>query len=126
MKPKKITIEYEDGTLWYSDNINDMRAIGMVLPNIHWKKTTTIAKLRNKYHALLEELCKNTESGYTKASLHEAMKPLIMKKFIDFPQFFTTGVPEYSTRSLNHEGWSAMIDQLRSTAYDVYNYVFKT
>lgn len=122
----KVTFEAQDGNTYTVDNAEDVRAVVSSMPhNIKFKTSTQLEVLRKKYHAMLSAYAKDTNKGYTKASLHEAMKPLIMKKFIDFPHYFTHGKPEYSTKHLTLEGWQAMIDNLRETALFVDNYTFK-
>lgn len=126
MRPTKIVIHYPDGSTMYTDNIESIRAIGKALPpSIVWNKTAKLASLRAKYYLLIDELVKNTNAGYNKTDLHEAMKPLVMTKFADFPHYFETGKPEFSTRHLTTDGWHAMIDGLKVVAMDIYQYIFK-
>ena len=126
MKPVNIIITFEDGSSWYTNNVEEIRQIGTALPkNIKWGVTKGIPVLRNKYFVMLDELCKAVKPGYTKTDLHEALKPLLLSKFKDFPHYYTTGVPEYSTANLTYQGWFAVIEQLKSVANDIYGYVFK-
>jgi hypothetical protein len=123
MKACKIIIEFTDGSSQYVTSEADIKKIGLSLPkNISWKKTASINSIRAKYYVMLKELC--GYSGYTKTDLHEAIKPLVMSKFADFPNYFTTGEPEYSTKHLTHEGWIAMIEGLKDMANDIYGYAF--
>lgn len=122
--PNEIRIIYPDGSCWYTTDTSEIRAIGLSLPKVNWNKTSNLEGLRNSYFLLLEELAKHGNTGYTKVSLHEAMKPLIMKKFSDFGHYFTTRIPEYSTKNLTHEGWVAMISGLKETANDVFGFSF--
>lgn len=122
----KISIHLEDGTIHYADDINTIESIINCIPKtLVFRKTTTIETLRNKYYAMEKELHKHTNTGYTKVDLHETLKPLLLKKFMDFPQYFTTNVPEYSTKNLNVEGYSALIEQLRSVSHDIFGYIFQ-
>jgi hypothetical protein len=126
MKPCKVIIEYPDGSIWQTDKPDEIRAIGLTLPRqVQWKKSANIDTLRRKYQAMLTELVKNTNGGYTKVDLHEAMKPLIISKFVDFPNYFIDGVFTKSTKNLTREGWIAMIEGLQVTSADIYNYYFK-
>lgn len=126
MEPVKVTIEFKDGSIWSATNAEDIRKIGLCLPKgMVWKQGAAKDKLHNKYFLMLTELCNAVRNGDTKADMHEHMKPLIMRKFLDFPQYFTTGVPEYSTKNLTYEGWLATIEQLKTVANDVFNYTFK-
>lgn len=126
MEPVSITIEFKNGNIWTTSNPLELRKIGLTLPkNINWKFGAASDTLRNMYFLMLTELSKATKTGYTKVDLHEQMKPLIFKKFLDFPDFFTTGVPEYSTRNLTRKGWLAAIEQLKTVANDVFQYTFK-
>ncbi len=122
----RITIEHSDGSVWHTTDPLDIRKIGLTMPkHIGWKYGATADKLRNKYFLMLTELSKAINNGDTKVDLHEQMKPLIMRKFVDFPQYFTTGQPEYSTRNLSYAGWLATIEQLKTVANDVFSYTFK-
>lgn len=126
MEPVCITIEFNDGNIWQTRDALDLRKIGLTLPkHIKWKQGAAAETLRNKYFHMLTELSKATNTGDSKEDLHEQMKPLIMRRFVDFPQYFTTGIPEYSTRNLTRSGWLAMINNLQVQANDVFNYTFK-
>lgn len=126
MKPIRISIECDDGSVSYIDDVAIIRKIGLAIIPLHlsWTKSANIATLRNKYFQMLTELAKKADTGQTKADLHEALKPLLLGKFVDFPQFFTTGKFEQGTRYLTREGWIAIIEQLKSVAADIYGYVF--
>lgn len=126
MKVIKISFEKDDGSIHYTTFDRDIISILKSLPKgLALKKTGKLSELQRKYHGMLAEYSKNTNKGYTKESLQEAMKPLIMKKFLDFPHYFKTGVPEYSTKQLTLEGWEAMIENLKDVAYTLDNYIFK-
>lgn len=125
MKAIKLIIELDDGSVSYLDDALIIRAVGLQMPkNLPWKSGASGTALRNKYFQMLTELHKNKATDHTKADLHEALKPLLMHKFKDFPQYFTTGVPEYSTQHLTREGWIALIEQLKSVVVDIYGYIF--
>lgn len=127
MKPTRIIIEFADGSIRYTDSEAEIRTIGLALPrSIKWITGSGIKALRNKYFAMLSELRKNKEDarGYTKADLHESLKPLVMKAFAEMPQYFTNEQPEYSTKNLNREGWIAYIEQFKSIINDIYGYIF--
>jgi hypothetical protein len=126
MKPIKITIEFADGSTWFTTNPSELRDIGLNLPKqVRWMQGARAEMLRNRYFLMLTELAKAANTGDTKADLHEQMKPLIFRKFVDFTHYYTNGVPEYSTRNLTREGWIATIEQLKVVANDVFNYTFK-
>lgn len=124
MKATKIIIEFEDGSTHYVNDSLSIRAIGLSLPkkNIQWKQTKPIVSKQHQYFAMLSELAKH--SGYSKETLHAIMKPLIMKKFEDFPHYYTNKIVEYSTKNLTQEGWSAMLDGLKENANDIYGFSF--
>lgn len=126
-KVAKINVEYKDGSVYTIANDKDIRAILSALLEIKptYTKTAPISVLRNKYFGMINDLHKYASTGYTKAELHEYLKPILFGKFADFKHYFKTGVPEYSTQALNIEGWSALIEQLQSTAGDIFGFVFK-
>lgn len=126
MSPNRIILEFPDGSIKFVDEPDVIRAIGLTLPkNITWQVGATEVALRKKYFQMVTELAKSQVTGYTKVDLHEALKPLLLSKFRDFPQFFKTGIPEYSTRHLTREGWIAVIEQLKSISVDVFGYIYK-
>ena len=121
----RITLLHDDGSTWYIDSPVDIRAIGLSLPKtIRWKKTGNLKDLHNKYFGMLSEMNKSIRTGYTDTDLHNNIKPLIFKKFKEFPQYFKTGAPECSTVNLNIEGWNAAIEQLKVVASEVFEYAF--
>lgn len=127
MKIVKIKFEKADGSIYYVDNQQDIENIIAGLPKqLAFKKTTDKETLQQKYFAMLTELAKNGETGYTKMELHSLLKPLLFKEIKSFPHLYETNQPEISTKHLNVEGWSTLIEQLRSTANDIFNgYVFE-
>lgn len=126
MKPLNITITFVDGSQWVISDQDQLTKIGLNFPKgLKWNQYKGKHALRNKYFVMLDELAKAAKPGYTKQDFHEALKPLLFKKLYDFEHYFEKGLPEYSTRNLNREGWVAIIDQLRTTANDIYGYVFK-
>lgn len=125
MKINKITFQHKDGSLHYIENPIDIERILLALPpKLMWKHTANIETLHNKYFAMLTELAKNSNSGYSKEALHEALKPLIFGKFADFPHYFKNNNPTNSTQHLTYEGWLATIEQLKVVANDIFGYVF--
>ena len=122
----KIIIQENDGSQKY---ITDKADIGKVMANIPddiiWNKTASINSLSNKYFSMLTELCKNTETGYTKSDLHNALKPLVLNPLIDIPQYFINEKPVISTRALSYDGWLAAIEQLKVVSSDIFGYIFK-
>ena len=126
MPAKKIIIEHEDGSVWYTTNPTEIRTVGLSLPRgISWVKTSNIKTLSNLYFTLLTEVVKNSGLGYSKADLHNALKPMLLNKIKDFPQYFIDGNVSLSTKDLNHEGWVAVINQLKIEVNDICGYVFK-
>lgn len=122
----KVTIELNDGRVWTTTDPLDLRKIDLCLPrHINWKEGASADTLRNKYFLLLTELVKHLKTGDTKTDMHEQIKPLVMQRFMDFPQYFTNNQPEYSTRHLTRQGWIAFIEQFKSVALDVFGYIFK-
>lgn len=127
MKLVKIKFEKNDGSIYYVDNQEDIEKIISCIPkNLSFKKTTDKETLQQKYFAMITELAKNGESGYTKMELHSLLKPLLFKEIKSFPHLFENNIAEISTKNLNIEGWSTLIEQLRSVANDIFNgYVFE-
>lgn len=129
MEITKIIIEYKDGSQLFTENHNEIEILSKTIIDhgklVVWRRMAGISALRNKYFALLNELVEKANTGYDKTELHEAIKPIIMRKFKDFPQYFSTGVPEYSTKNLTSSGWGAMIDQLKVRAEEIFGYIFK-
>lgn len=121
-----ILVKLENGSLLILEDKYSIKAVSEILPrDLPWKKSSSIEKLRNKYFQLVNELAKETNLGYTKTDLHNSIKVNIMKKFEDFPHYFSTNEPECSTKHLNYEGWVAMIEQLKVYALDIFGYTFK-
>lgn len=121
----KITIEHKDGSVWYTTNPTEIRTVGLSLPrSIHWVKSSDVKTLSNTYFSLLTEVVKNSGLGYSKVDLHNALKPMLFNKIKDFPHYFTSGEPSMSTKDLNHEGWVAIIQQLKIEVNDICGYVF--
>lgn len=125
MKALKLTIEFDDGSVLYTSDAAAIRLAGKAIPKGTLQPGAAAEVLRNKYFQMLTELHKNKATDHTKAELHEAFKPLLLSKLRDFPQYFTTGTPEYSTKHLTREGWIALIEQLKSAAVDIYGYIWK-
>lgn len=124
-KVAKITISYTDGSVWFTDNPTEIRAVGLSLPKgIKWNKGASEEILRNVYFNLLTEIVKNVKPGYNKTDLHESLKPMLLQKLKDFPQYFKDGKPGNTTTNLTRDGWIAIIEQLKETANDVFNYTF--
>lgn len=122
----KITLVQDNGVVHHTeDDLTIKRIIEAFPRDVKLKKSTDVETLHNKFFAMENELHTNTNTGYTKADLHTCLKPLLLTKFKDFPHYFTTGEPELSTKHLNVEGLSALIEQLRSVANDVFGYTFK-
>lgn len=125
MKINKIILQHKDGSLHYIDNEIDILAVIKNLPaKLLWKHTTNIQTLHLKYFGMLTELAKNSQSGYEKTDLHEALKPMLFRKFKDFPNYFKNGIPTESTQDLSYDGWCALIEQLKVIANDIFSYAF--
>lgn len=124
----KIVFEIDDGTLYVVDNPTfiDKIKFAILSLKITFKKSSNISVLRRRYFAMLHELHSHTSTGYTKEDLHENLKPLLLKKFYEFPHYFKNNIAEYSTKNLTLEGWTALIEQLKTIAHEVFNYNFKT
>jgi hypothetical protein len=127
MKVSKIKIELKDGAVNYIDDENQLKEIVDCLPKtLKFKKLTNKETLQNKYFAMVLELSKNTQCGYTKMEIHNLLKPVLFKEIIDFPTLFENNLPEFSTKNLTAEGWSTLIEQLRVAANDLFEgYVFE-
>lgn len=127
MKVDKICFYSTDGSCHYLDTKKDIEAVMLSLPRkLIWKTNTPTEKLQKVYFVLLDELNKNCKTGYSKIDLHEALKPMIMNKLLDMPQYFEDGIPvNNTTSSLNYEGWRAIIEQLKVVANDIFQYTFK-
>lgn len=125
-KVKKICVVNKDGSVFTIAADKDIQAILTALLQIKpaYTKTANITTLRNKYFGMMDELQKHTGTGYSKLELHESLKPILLGKFSDQNHLFDNGVPEYSTKNLNVEGWSALIAELESTARDIFSYTF--
>lgn len=123
----KISLEKKDGTIYYTTNEEDLIKIISSMPKVQFRKTGSLQSLHKKYFVMVEELRVNTDArnNYSKVEFPNAIKPLIFKYLQDFKQAFTTGVPEYSTKNLNVEGYSLLIEQLINVGYDLYSYTFK-
>lgn len=127
MKINKLKIELKDGSIHYIDDENQLKEIVECLPNtLKFKKLSNKSTLQNKYFAMITELAKNSESGYTKMEIHNLLKPVLFKELICFPNLFENNTPEQSTKNLTTEGWSALIEELRSAANDLFDgYIFE-
>lgn len=122
----KVILQQEDGGQKFITNKQDIDKFKYCIPSeIKWEQTANIKTLSNKYFAMLSELQKNTETGYTKSDLHNALKPLILNPLFDISQYFKDGEAKLSTRCLSYEGWIAVIEQLKLTANDIFGYIFK-
>lgn len=62
--------------------------------------------------------------GYTKSGLHEALKPILFKKFIEFPHYFNNQKYNETTTALTLDGWQALIEELKVFSADIFNYAF--
>lgn len=126
MKINKITLHHRDGSLHYVDGEDDIWQVVKCIPTtLKWKHTSPVQTLNNKYFALVDELDHNVKTGYTRAQLHESLKPLLFNKFDDFTHYFKGGVNTRSTKDLTYDGWVATIQQLKEVASDVFNYTFQ-
>lgn len=122
----RVILEHKDGSQYFTTNTEDIIGITTSLPkNMKWLHTANTVALSNKYFAMLTELNKHVKTGYTKADLHIALKPLIFTKFADFKHYFKDNTPNNSTTNLTYEGWLATIEQLKVVANDVFGYIFK-
>lgn len=126
MKVTKFIIEFEDGSVKWIDDDASIHKLKLAVPaNLQWHAGSAIETLSKKYFVMLDELRASNVTGYGKVDLHDALKPLLLNKFRDFPHYFTNAIPEYSTKHLNRDGWIALIEQLKSVSADVFGYVFK-
>lgn len=137
MALKKIIFEYEDSSLKCLDGKNLIHyetAIKELLSRtggnynpfvgIEFKDYAMEFKLQRAYFALLEEVAKEV-GGYTKDSLHAALKPMLFSKIKDNLANFKDNVYEASTTKLTHAGWVSFIEQLKEFVSDIFGYVFK-
>lgn len=121
----KITIEQEDGSTYYLiDKVDLVKAMKSFPKGLSWHKTATIEVLQHKYFAMLTELAKNTNSGNSKTDLHNSLKPMLLTNIKEFTHYYRGNKITESTKDLNAEGWSAIIEQLRVVANDIFNYTF--
>ena len=127
MNINKITFQGKDGSLHYVDDVAGIASILLSMPKkLLWKHTSNIEKLRNVYFAMLTEISKNCNTGYSKADLHNSLKPLLLNKLKDFKHCFKDGTfTNNTTDTLNYEGWLIVIEQLKVVANDIFNYSFK-
>jgi len=122
----KISYESIDGVIHYVDGNKDIQTILLATPkHIQFKKTGSITSLRNKYFALVDELHKACNTGYTKSELHSNLKCYTVRGFEEFPDLVTKFTGEYTTKYLTAKGWSEAIERLRARALDIFNYTFK-
>jgi len=106
----KISLEKNDGTMYYVTDAIDIEAITKVFPKVKFHKTTDKETLRRKYRAILTDAAK--KKGYTREQLHESLKPILFGKFKDFPEYFIDATKGNSTTNLTLEGLSALIENL--------------
>lgn len=141
MALKKITIEHTDGKVEcitgeqlakYTDNLQrtiaHAKLHGMELFKenpVVWHELAPEYKLQRVYFALIEDMAKNTGTGYTKTSLHAAMKPMLFMYIQDNPHYFKDNVVKHTTSALTHDGWVAFIEQLKEISQDVFGYVIE-
>lgn len=128
---KKISFQLDDGTVHYlegKDAIQCMYAV-TIHQQAHkrldwtWKEEAPAFKLQRVYFALVEEVAKNTGGGYTKDSLHAALKPMLFNKIQDNVANFTDNVVVHSTKNLTHHGWVSFIEQFKEFTQDIFGYV---
>lgn len=139
MALKKITIEHTDGKIEsiigdelakYTANIQRLISVGK-LHNVEpfkenpivWHEVAPEFKLQRVYFALIEQIAKATNSGYSKTTLHAALKPMLFMFLKENPSNFKDNTFVPSTSNLTHDGWVAMIEQLKETAQDTFGYV---
>jgi hypothetical protein len=136
MALKRITFEHEDGSIRYleseelnayNNGIKELIETSGFNPftNLVFKDFAPEYKLQRVYFAMVEELAKNTGSGQSKMSLHEALKPMLFSKLQDNVANFHNNVVEHSTKNLTHTGWVNMIEQLKEFAQDIFGYVLR-
>jgi hypothetical protein len=123
----KITFERKNGSQYYTTNPEHIEAIVSAVNqlNIDYKHTTTIDTLRNKYFSMIKEIIRNTSLGYNATELHESLKPILFNHFIEYPHYFIGGEFKQSLTALNIDGYSALIEELKIAAVDLFNYVFE-
>lgn len=139
MALKKIIIEHTDGKqeyivgeelTKYQDNL--ARVIGhsklhglepFKENHVTWTELAPEFKLQRVYFALIEQMAKGTGAGYTKTSLHAALKPMLFTYLQDNLANFKDNVVINSTKNLTHDGWVSLIEQLKETSQDVFGYV---
>lgn len=138
---KKLIIEHDDGKVEcivgeelakYSSNL--MRCISSA--KIHglepfkedpviWTELSPELKLQRAYFALIEQMAKNINAGYTKTTLHNALKPMLFTYLQDNPSNFKDNIIVHSTQNLTHDGWVSLIEQLKEVSQDVFGYVLQ-
>lgn len=118
----KIAVTQENGVVHHTEDPLIIKQIVESFPKgVTLKKSTDIETLHNKFFAMENELWKAVNNGDSKQLFHEGLKPLLMQKFLDYKHYFTTNQPEYSTRNLNVEGYSALIEELKHAAKDIFD-----
>lgn len=110
----KITLEHQNGKLFYTDSKENIIEVLKNLPKIQWKKTGTREELFTKYKTILEFVAK--ERGYTKEDFNRTIKRLIFPMFEDFPEYFISNFSDkdekYSSKNLTLKGLQAAIINL--------------
>lgn len=125
-KLTKVEYHYSDGTIHYILDQPDLEKLIKSFPiGVKSYKSSSLTTLRNKYFAWIAEIIKNTNLGYTKTELHAALKPMLLNKFNDCPQYFKSNVPTLSTKDLNTQGWVELLQILKVIALDIFKYNLK-
>jgi hypothetical protein len=126
MRVNKIILQGNDGSVHYIDGEKDIANVLLSLPKkLMWKHSSNVGRLRNKYFLMISELSKACNTGYSKADLHESLKPILLGKLRDFKHAFRDGVfTNTTTDTLTYEGWQMLLEQLKVVANDIFNYTF--
>lgn len=113
----KIELTDNTGAIYTLTDIEYIKKILLAIPRAPFKKGTDRETLRKKYRAMLTDIAK--EKGYTKESLHNAITPILFKRFDDFPEYYIDRAKGQSTTNLTVDGLSALIDNLKDFITDI-------
>jgi hypothetical protein len=128
MKIDRIVVYHKNGSLHTVDDPAGILAIIKAMPpKLLWKHTADISSIQGLYFRMLTQMARDLNTGDTKTDLHAALKPLLMTKFKDFPNYFSDGIYTNSTtRTLTYDGWVALVEQLKDVANTIFKYTFNT
>lgn len=121
-----ISFTKNDGSVYYVDSEEDINKIISALPRgLSFKRKADIKSLHNKYFYLVEKLRKNVAKEYSKVEFPEVLKDRVFNPLKDMKHLFKDGKFEYSTKNLTTEGYSYLIDSLKTFALDTFGFTLE-